>query len=421
LRKPWGDVMANAKRWMKVMALAVVSGVILLVLWGYLGRSPTRASAPANAWPHDQGSPDVANETLQFVAAQFRDTQQLLQTLSTQQQGQARQLEDLVAQVHTQAAQVQAIKERERQTMVPPPVATSKSAPTDALVDDPAPKPLLDEIEDLARQVTALSPGTPLTTRDFRGHDPVVRAAIPYYTIPANATAIHTTLMTALVGRVPQKGKVHDPYPFKLLLDHTVLAANGLELDALAGMVVSGVAVGDLSPKGARGWITSLTFLFADGTIQTVGQTGADALAHPGQNTLGYLTDPYGNPAIEGTLITDAPRQIGQMMALSAAKGAASALSEAQITQERQDGRLWRDVTGKRTHYLLGQAGSQSIEQVMSWLGDRMASTFDAIFVPAGQAVVIHFTQEIPIDYQPDGRRLVYANTRTAMVRAGLD
>ncbi len=395
----------NVSKKMKTVLVVGVGILVMVAMFKGMQRPSTASSAPTVRWPNDRVSQDVADETLQFVAAQFRDTQRQLEALAEQQAAQQQQLDAMVERGST-----------------PTPLAPSLPEPT-ASVE--APQLLstvaspLGVIPDLRRSVTTLS-----TTTSSAPVPTTLDATTPiaYYTIPANATAIQTTLMTALIGRVPQKGKVQDPYPFKLLLDQTVLAANGLVLDALAGMVLSGVTVGDLSPRGARGWITSLTFLFQDGTIQTVGQS-ASADLQP-QQSLGYLTDVYGNPSIDGVLISDAPRQIAQMMALGATKGASDALSDAQITRHRQRQGDWQAVTGNRSHYLAGQAASQSLDQAMSWLGDRLTSTFDAVVVPAGTSVVIHFTQEIPIDYQPEGRRLRHAQRSlldSTAGRVGLD
>ncbi|MEA1889931.1 MAG: TIGR03752 family integrating conjugative element protein, partial [Pseudomonadota bacterium] len=67
----------------------------------------------------------------------------------------------------------------------------------------------------------------------------------PVYTIPRNATLIGSTVMTALVGRVPVSGKVRDPMPFKVITGVDNLAANGLTIPGVQGMIWSGTAIGD--------------------------------------------------------------------------------------------------------------------------------------------------------------------------------
>jgi len=63
-------------------------------------------------------------------------------------------------------------------------------------------------------------------------------------------------------------------------------------------------------------------------------------------------------------------------------------------------------VTGSPTAYILGQAGQQATSDVTKWWLDREQNSFDAIYVSAGHPVVINFTQDIPIDYNPQGRKL---------------
>ena len=59
----------------------------------------------------------------------------------------------------------------------------------------------------------------------------------PVYTVPRNATLIGSTAMTALVGRVPVQGQVRDPMPFKVITGADNLAANGLTVPGVQGMV----------------------------------------------------------------------------------------------------------------------------------------------------------------------------------------
>ena len=66
---------------------------------------------------------------------------------------------------------------------------------------------------------------------------PTERPARPVYTVPRNATLIGATAMTGLIGRIPREGEVVDPFPFKLLVGSSNLAANGLTVPGLSGMV----------------------------------------------------------------------------------------------------------------------------------------------------------------------------------------
>ena len=154
----------------------------------------------------------------------------------------------------------------------------------------------------------------------------------PIYTIPANATAVQNRLMTALVGRIPVKGVVTDPYPFKIVFSDDTLAANGLRVPHLKQMIVSGYTEGDLNLMSVRGWVTSLTFVFKDGTISTTTSNDNNIGRYTKENALGYLSDARGNPFIRGKLITNAPAYVGIQVALGAAQGAAHAYTQSQTT-----------------------------------------------------------------------------------------
>lgn len=259
--------------------------------------------------------------------------------------------------------------------------------------------------------------------QNYSNNTPKKSKTIPYYTIPANATAVHDRLMTALVGRIPIKGVVTDPYPFKIVFSDDTLAANGLCVPNLKKMIVSGYSEGDLNLVSARGWVTSLTFVFNDGTISTTTSNNNDIGHFTKENALGYLSDPHGNPFISGfKFITNAPEYIGGNVLLDAGVGFANAFSASQTTSTTNIiGGSTTTVTGSPYKYAGGQAVANSASGVQQWWKDREENSFDAIYVPAGQEVVVNFSKEIDIDYNPKGRKLFYANRSNPYVSRSLD
>ncbi len=250
----------------------------------------------------------------------------------------------------------------------------------------------------------------------------------PYYTIPANATSVQDRLMTALVGRIPVKGVVTDPYPFKIVISDDNLAANGLRIPHLQQMIVSGYCEGDLNLVSVRGWVTSLTFVFDDGTLSTTTSNDNDMGNFTKANSLGYLSDKWGNPFIRGKLISNAPAYLSGHVALGAATGAATAYAESQTThQDTLLGNTATSVTGSPIQFLGGQAASSAAKEVQQWWHDREEQSFDAIYVAPidneGEYVeiAVNFAKEIHIDYDPKGRKLHYASTDTKQQSLGLD
>ena len=231
----------------------------------------------------------------------------------------------------------------------------------------------------------------------------------PVYTIPANATLTQSTAFSALVGRTPVGGQVQDPMPFKVLIGADNLAANGHQIPGLEGMVMSGIAVGDWTLSCVRGTIQSATFVFDDGRVQTFGGTsrGTGQGANRQQEGLGWISDRFGVPCISGERITNAPTFLAQRIGVTALTAAAEAAAASQTTSTvSNEGTANTTVTGDQGEYVLGKTVSGGAQEIGTWLTERQASAFDAVFVAAGNPVVVHLDVTLPIDYDPAGRRL---------------
>jgi integrating conjugative element protein (TIGR03752 family) len=266
-------------------------------------------------------------------------------------------------------------------------------------------------------------------TEASSSRDDAQQKPLPYYTIPANATAVEDRLMTALVGRIPIKGVVTDPYSFKLVFSDDTLAASGFRVPDLKQMVVSGYTEGDLNLVSVRGWVTSLTFVFNDGTISTTSSNDNNIGKFTKDEALGYLSDKFGNPFIRGKLITNAPAYVGANVALGAAQGAANAYAQSQTTSNTNLlGGTSSSVTGSPSAYVAGQAAGSASAQVQQWWHDRETQSFDAVYVPtvdektnAPVFIAVNFAKEIPIDYNPHGRKIVYGHSAGGVAQSNLD
>ncbi|HAF1587075.1 TPA: TIGR03752 family integrating conjugative element protein, partial [Salmonella enterica] len=130
----------------------------------------------------------------------------------------------------------------------------------------------------------------------------------PVYTLPENATLVGSRAVTALLGRVPVNNKVTDPYPFKVMIGRDNLTANGIELPEVEGAIVSGTASGDWTLSCVRGSVTSITFVFSDGTVRTLpapsdrtDNSGSENGGGAGNGgSIGWLSDNSGIPCISG-------------------------------------------------------------------------------------------------------------------------
>ncbi len=269
-----------------------------------------------------------------------------------------------------------------------------------------------DAVSDAGKTVNAATSAVQKTLSEAE------KATDPVYTLPENATLVGSQAMTALPGRVPVDGKVTDPCPFKVMVGKDNLTANGIELPDVQGAIVSGTATGYWTLSCVRGAITSITFVFTDGTVRTVpspnGQNGSGAdqngQGSDGNNSsIGWLSDDNGIPCISGTRKSNASTCLPTIAALTAAGAAGDALAQNQnTTQTNGYGGVTSSLTGDAGQAVLGKAFSGGMHETVDWVKARYGQTFDAIYVPPGQKVALHITRQLAIDYEEKGRKVKY-------------
>ncbi len=244
----------------------------------------------------------------------------------------------------------------------------------------------------------------------------------PVYTVPRNATLIGSTAMTALVGRIPVQGQVRDPMPFKVITGAENLAANGLTVPGVHGMIWSGTAIGDWTLACVTGNLDSVTFVFDDGTIRTISSDDRNRQTGDTKEPLAWISDAQGIPCVSGERKTNAPAFLTQRIGVMAIGAAADAAAAAQTTTVVTDtGGLNSSVTGNAGPYVLGKALAGGSDEIAKWLMERQAQSFDAVFVPAGVPLAIHVDRELLIDFDHNGRRLSHARSADSTVHAELD
>ncbi len=248
---------------------------------------------------------------------------------------------------------------------------------------------------------------------------------IPYYTIPAGSDLGHTTLLSSLIGEVPSEGKLMQPlFPFSAIISRgDLMAANGVPLPLnISGMKINGYAIGVGSfldnISCVRAYATSALFVFDDGHFVTVGKEQMNGTAEMINNeSLGYLTTPYGNPCIKGKYVTNAPRVLAAMMGAGGVQGIGTAISQWQTTTMASMQGSTTTPTGSFGKYALGGALAEGSVKASDWLEKRIQGSFDMVFVPASvgnrpNQVSFHLTQTINIDKEQNGRVLDYGNTQ---------
>jgi len=244
----------------------------------------------------------------------------------------------------------------------------------------------------------------------------------PVYTVPRNATLMGSTAMTALVGRIPVKGQVRDPMPFKVITGAANLAANGLTVPGVQGMIWSGTAIGDWTLSCVTGRLESVTFIFDDGTIRTLSTDDRDQQQSGADRALGWISDAHGIPCISGDRKSNAVAFLSQRIGITAVQAAAEAAAAAQTTSViRDSGAVTGSLTGDTGAFVLGKTIAGGSDEVAKWLSERQSQSFDAVFVPAGAELAIHVDRELAIDLDLTGRRLSHEVASNSAHRSDLD
>ena len=234
------------------------------------------------------------------------------------------------------------------------------------------------------------------------------------YTVPRNAVLTGATVLSGLIGRVPNGDAVVDPYPFKLMVGPRNLIANGWEIPEVRHAVVSGIALGDWTLSCVRGSVTSMTFVFADGRIVTLPEPGTpDAVAdRPAE--WAWLSDEVGHPCVPGERVTNARRYLLQMMGAETVAAVGAAFAEAQTVRHRAVGPQGASSAvevkeGAAADFALGRAATGVMGEFTRYMRGRLDREVDVVYVAPGTGVSVHLETELRIDYRYDARRVRYA------------
>lgn len=230
--------------------------------------------------------------------------------------------------------------------------------------------------------------------------------AKPFYTLHPGSTIFDAAAMTALIGRVPVGGQVSDPVETKFVVGAENFAANGHLISGISGAIFTGQVVGDWTLSCVQVVLKSASFVFPDGRIRTVPDTKGGSGGE--LKGIGYITDPNGN-CVRGTRITDRDMRAGWSFAGGLAEGFAEALAAEQTTTTTSpEGSSTTSVDGDKKRYQLGSAVSQGISDTRASYEQLWGDAFDIVYAPPGTKVVLHINEQLEIDYETQGRKVVY-------------
>lgn len=257
-------------------------------------------------------------------------------------------------------------------------------------------------------QATALGQSSNRSESVRAQRQEIAEEPVRKFTINPLATSFQATALTALVGRIPVNGTTPDPYRVKIIIGAENLAANGIYFDGVSGMIVGGWAKGDWNLSCVDVELDSYAFVFDDGTISAQGASSGS-----GQQNLGYVSMPNGFPCVPGEFHTNAPSYLAQTSFLNGLKAAGEAYAAKQTSQEDLPlGGSRTTVTGDTGQYVLGKVASGAVDDSIAWIEARQQNSFDAVVTPPGMEVVVHFEEQIEIDYDPNGRRVSHGTAQ---------
>ena len=122
-------------------------------------------------------------------------------------------------------------------------------------------------------------------------------------------------------------------------------------------------------------------------------------------------------PCISGERKTNAAAFLSQQIGIRAIQ-AAAAQTTSVVSNLNQ---VTDSVTGEAGPYVLGKTVAGGSDAIAAWLLERQSQSFDAVFVAAGTALAIHVDRELPIDFEPQGRKLDHARSTTSAHHPRLD
>jgi uncharacterized protein YoxC len=401
----------STKKLILIFSAVFVVGLIIIVLLPH-GKAPSMKTVKARPIL-DAASGDTAVETIKTLTENVNTVEaqnkQLTDNNAKFQSDTETKMQQFQDTLHQQLSDLQAQLAEQKS-------AVSKS--NDYTVNNSHATTWIDDLQTsnaangtTAQSSATTSPTTTSQTTSWGTNNGVATPPLdPYYTLPVNATLTGAVAMQPIIGRIPINGQVPDPYHFKVIIGSKNLAANGVDIPSdVAGIVASGVASGDMLGSCARGRITSLTFVFQDGTISTT--EGSDS------DSLGEIAAANGNPCISGDFHTNAPLFLSGTVLLAGAQGYANALSQAQTstTTPTSTAQSITTIIGNSGTYAAGQAASSAAQAAQQWWQARAQNSFDYVFVPnvdpdtgAFLKLNINLTKAINIDYNPTGRKVSY-------------
>lgn len=223
----------------------------------------------------------------------------------------------------------------------------------------------------------------------------------PVATIPENSPLLHSVTLSTLIGRVPKRGNVFEPFNFFVQTGSDNWTSQDHQIPFLERAIWRGVATGDKDLQCIRGSLTSVTFVFSDETIQTVSGTKDKPLAE--------LITTTGSNCIPGEYVSNTRKYLAAYGMSGALTGLGEGIAGNEtITSLTDGGRIISAVNGRTGNFLAGRALSASASKAAEIIDEEYESSFASVVLQAGVDVNMIALKQIDIDHDAAGRKVTY-------------
>lgn len=226
---------------------------------------------------------------------------------------------------------------------------------------------------------------------------------VPVATIPENSPLLSSTTLSTLIGRIPKNGQVFEPYNFYILTGMDNWTSQLHQIPFLEKAIWRGVATGDKDLECVRGELISVTFVFTDGTVQTV--TGSK------DTPLAEIVTQTGSNCVPGTYVSNTAKYIALLGIGGGIAGQGEAIAKSEtINNFTTSGNVISSIEGDAGNYFIGKSVSEGARQASRIIENEYNNSFASVVKASGVPINLMALQQIDIDYDLTGRKVSYVD-----------
>jgi integrating conjugative element protein (TIGR03752 family) len=236
----------------------------------------------------------------------------------------------------------------------------------------------------------------------------------PAFTIPNPTVFTGVTFLNDLVGRVPTGNdhSIYTPYEATFVVGRKNITSKDFslppEVDHIMGVVV---CMGDIMSSSVSCKVKTLTYIFPDGTISTV---GGDSKNSSTDQSYGYISTATGSPQIPGTRYSSLGLRLAGVGLSGAVSGIGAAVSQGGLTTLSNQGTASLFTSIKNVPlYAAGQGINNASSEASKEFENYFKNVFDYVVARAYNDKTkslkkfnVVITKQVDFDYDKHGRKL---------------